>query len=73
MPEYRVPRTSSDGIVVVTLLALVIGVLARAWAIMLLVGIFHAETGLPPSTIGFGVCIPIALLFSLLSTNVKTG
>jgi hypothetical protein len=66
-------RRRSDGSLVAlfVLLAAVIfaGLLAlRAWALMILIGVLHAETGLPPRTVGFWISVPIAILLGFLFT-----
>jgi hypothetical protein len=56
----------------VAFLVWIIVILLRAWEIMILIGIFHSETGWPPQTIGFWISIPIALLLTGLTQPVST-
>lgn len=52
-------------------LIFIISVLARAWYLMILIGVLHAETGLPPRTVGYWISVPIAfLLYSVVAPVV---
>lgn len=63
-------KSSATSVGVVFFLLLIGAVALRAGAFMLLIGILHAETGLPPHTIGFWICVPIVLLINLISLTV---
>jgi hypothetical protein len=51
----------------------VASVLFRAWEIMLLIGILHAETGTPVGTISYALSIPVAVLVTGITTNFSTS
>jgi hypothetical protein len=48
------------------------GLVVKAWAFMILIGMLHAETGTPPRTVGFLISVPFVLVLTLLTTRIAT-